>query len=156
MSHGAGEGSTAEPNLTPLLDLVLQLVMFFMLVANFSMEQVNSGDVTLPASQSARPVDASEIEVLYLNLNAAGEVVVPNRGALEATMVRGYLTDRYNEFQELARDKKKRDPNASDDVNTIVIIRGDKSADFEKIYNVLREAKAAKFKKWQLRVESKM
>ena len=36
-----------EPNLTPLLDMVLQLVMFFMLCANFVMEQVNES-VKLP------------------------------------------------------------------------------------------------------------
>src|SRR6267142_725701 len=37
MSHGSTD--KCEPNFTPLLDLVLQLVMFFMLCANFVMEQ---------------------------------------------------------------------------------------------------------------------
>jgi len=156
MSHGGGGGSAikSEPNLTPMLDMVLQLVMFFMLVANFTMEQVNE-DVKLPAAQSARPVDKTEIEVLYLNLNGKGEIVVPNRGPVEVTQVRGYLKDRFDEASELAREKHRRDSTASDQVQTVVIIRGHREADFGPIYNVLREAKAVGFKKWQLRVQSK-
>ncbi len=33
MSHG--DGTTAEPDWTPMLDMVFQLVTFFMLVINF-------------------------------------------------------------------------------------------------------------------------
>src|ERR1700758_525822 len=69
MSHGpAAQGSSAEPNLTPLLDMVLQLLMFFMMCVNFVTEQVNEG-VTLPKAQSAKPMDKSETDVLFLNLN---------------------------------------------------------------------------------------
>src|SRR3954462_9717577 len=68
MGHGpAAEASSAEPNLTPLLDLVLQLLMFFMMCVNFVNEQV-SEDVKLPVSQSARPMDKTESDVLFLNL----------------------------------------------------------------------------------------
>ena len=68
MSHGpAAEGSVAEPNLTPLLDLVLQLLMFFMMTVNFINEQV-TGEVKLPTSQSAIPLSKSETEVLFLNI----------------------------------------------------------------------------------------
>src|SRR4029079_343313 len=42
--------SDAEPNLVPLLDLVLQLVMFFMMCANFVMEE-NDQTIKLPHSQ---------------------------------------------------------------------------------------------------------
>ena len=41
MSHGSSSSDKCEPNLVPLLDMVLQLVMFFMVCANFVMEQVN-------------------------------------------------------------------------------------------------------------------
>ena len=45
MSHGSSD--KCEPNFTPLLDLVLQLVMFFMLCANFVMDQT-SVEIKLP------------------------------------------------------------------------------------------------------------
>jgi biopolymer transport protein ExbD len=55
MNRGSSRiDSKAEPNLTPLLDVVLQLLMFFMMCVNFVTEQVNS-DIALPDAQSARP-----------------------------------------------------------------------------------------------------
>src|SRR5947209_19097482 len=68
MSHGgSSDGGTMEPNLTPLLDVVLQLLMFFMMCVNFVTEQV-SGDIKLPVSQSARPMDKTETDVLFINV----------------------------------------------------------------------------------------
>src|SRR5581483_8907267 len=68
MSHGpSSEGSVAEPNLTPLLDVVLQLLMFFMMCVNFVTEQVNE-DVKLPKSQSAVPMDKADTDVLFVNI----------------------------------------------------------------------------------------
>src|SRR5438477_1464536 len=75
MSHSASEGSKAEPNLTPLLDVVLQLLMFFMMCVNFVSEQVNE-HIKLPVAQSARPMDKREADFLFLNLNSAGELEV--------------------------------------------------------------------------------
>src|SRR5712692_9833896 len=76
MAHGVGsEGSKAEPNLTPLLDVVLQLLMFFMMCVNFVSEQVNE-NIKLPVAQSARPMDKSESDVLFLNLNRLGHLEV--------------------------------------------------------------------------------
>ena len=49
----------AEPNLTPLLDIVFQLITFFMLVINFSNENYDQR-VRLPVAGSARPVEDGE------------------------------------------------------------------------------------------------
>src|SRR5438874_5902356 len=76
--HGAGEGATAEPNLIPLLDLVFQLIMFFMICVNFVSEQVNE-DVLLPVAQSARPMDKGEVDVLFLNMDRYGKVLASGR-----------------------------------------------------------------------------
>src|SRR4051812_10361349 len=82
MSHGGSTEDSGEPNLTPLLDMVLQLVMFFMMVANFSMENVNE-DIKLPVAQSAQPMDKSDMEdVLYLNVNKEGQVIVQGQPPL--------------------------------------------------------------------------
>ena len=81
-SHGTSTSEKAEPNLVPMLDMVLQLVMFFIMVANFTMEQVNK-DVMLPIAQSARPGDKRDTDVIYLNLNAEGKLIVPGRTAAQ-------------------------------------------------------------------------
>lgn len=149
MSHGPSSGAEkSEPNLTPMLDMVLQLVMFFVMVANFTMDQV-SEDVKLPVAQSARPGDKSETDVLYLNLNAEGKLMAPGRELPLNSIaeVNTYLKQQYKDAEEAARAKDG--PNAK--VNTVVIIRGHKDADFAPIFNILQAAKSAGFKKWQLR-----
>src|SRR5262245_8982516 len=71
MSHGpAAQGSSAEPNLTPLLDVVLQLLMFFVLCADFKRADRKNPTVNLPVSQSAVPRSASAKEVINVNLRA--------------------------------------------------------------------------------------
>src|SRR6516165_3668928 len=68
MSHGGGDSTCPiiEPNLTPLLDVVLQLLMFFMMCVNFVTEQVNK-DIKLPVSESAKAVDKADADALFLN-----------------------------------------------------------------------------------------
>jgi biopolymer transport protein ExbD len=57
-----------ELNLTPLLDVVLQLIMFFMMCVNFVSDQVNP-NVKLPASSAAQEIMAkTEVDVLIINI----------------------------------------------------------------------------------------
>jgi len=65
MSHGGGSDSV-EPDLTPLLDLVMQLLMFFIINVNFLSAEVNP-TIELPKSQSARPMDKPAGGDIYLN-----------------------------------------------------------------------------------------
>src|SRR3954452_6187810 len=68
----------AEPNLTPLLDVVFQLITFFMLVVNFSSENYDQR-VRLPVAGSARPVEDSEKvtdDRLVLNVDRQGRLLL--------------------------------------------------------------------------------
>ncbi len=57
-----------EVNLTPLLDLVLQLIMFFLACINFAADQVN-GNVQLPYSISATEMQPkTEQEYIMINI----------------------------------------------------------------------------------------
>ena len=56
----------AEPNLTPLLDMVFQLITFFMLVINFKSAELDQ-TLMLPVVGSARPVNMTG-PVLVLNV----------------------------------------------------------------------------------------
>ncbi len=67
MSHGSSEG--AEPDLTPMLDMVFQLVTFFMLVINFKGAALDQ-TLQLPVLGSARPLEwKGEFEPLVLNID---------------------------------------------------------------------------------------
>lgn len=74
--HKSGE--PMEPDLIPLLDLVLQLVMFFLACANTAKENLSEA-VKLPLAQSAKPIADDELkknELVYVNVDPNGEVRV--------------------------------------------------------------------------------
>src|SRR5690349_829799 len=61
-------GSEMEINLTPLLDLILQLIMFFLACANFAADQASS-NVQLPLSTSAQEIQPkTEDEFIVINI----------------------------------------------------------------------------------------
>ena len=64
----------AEPNLTPLLDMVFQLITFFMLVINFKGASLDLS-LKLPVLGSARPLERhGKLEPMLLNIDADGKV----------------------------------------------------------------------------------
>src|SRR5947209_15374885 len=67
---------SAEPNLTPLLDVVFQLITFFMLCINFSQDNYDQR-VRLPVAGSARPVEVARAgeDRLVLNVDRQGRLL---------------------------------------------------------------------------------
>src|ERR687890_320926 len=77
MSASMSSEVRAEPNLTPLLDVVFQLITFFMLVINFGNDNYDQ-NVKLPVAGSARPIeDADRIAAdrLVLNVDRQGRLL---------------------------------------------------------------------------------
>lgn len=151
MTHGVGaEGSKAEPNLTPLLDVVLQLLMFFMMCVNFVSEQINQS-IVLPVSQSARPMDKSEVAVLFLNVDRYGNLIVPGRDSLTSRdQISYYLRQEYADAQRT--DKLA---GGTGDVKTAIVIRADQNATYLQVYEVLQTCKQVGYRKLHLRARSK-
>ena len=150
MSHGGvggGKGSvSSDPNLTPLLDLVLQLVMFFMLVANFIMDEL-SDKIHLPIASQAKPLTAKDLNILYLNIDKGGRVLLsvgdPLTTPAEIKFHMNQVAQNFVEGPARARDK------------ITVIIRADKDARFLNIHKTIVAVKEAGFRKFQLRAEIK-
>jgi biopolymer transport protein ExbD len=149
MSHGPHTGGVkAEPNLTPLLDLVLQLLMFFVMTVNFVTTEVRE-DVKLPVSQSARTMDKSLDKVLMLNMDAKGQVHVLGLNKPLTTLVdiNFFLKREFGDAQILAKARGDK----GGEVKTAVIIRADQDVKDEKVYQLLRACKEAGYKTMQLR-----
>jgi len=148
MSHASSLGALkAEPNLTPLLDVVLQLLMFFMMCVNFVSEQV-SEDVKLPVAQSARPMSRTEGDVLYLNLDDQGRLRVLGRQQplVHPGEVQFFLKQHYADAARLARER-----GGSGEVRTAVVIRGHRDVSYGRIYQLLRMCKEAGYRRLHLR-----
>ena len=100
MSHG----SSAEPNLTPMLDMVFQLVTFFMLVINFKAASLDMS-LKLPVVGSARPVDTQgQEELLILNINSQGHL---NVYGIEKKDINGYIAGEAQASMITARKRSR-------------------------------------------------
>ncbi|HEY8503622.1 MAG TPA: biopolymer transporter ExbD, partial [Gemmataceae bacterium] len=135
-----------------LLDLVFQLIMFFIISANFVMEQINT-TVQLPFATSAKSLDAQSPNLLFLNVRWDGEAKraevlrLDGDPIIHPQALKVYLENRYKD--ELASARRERGEGA--EVETIVIIRADKRTPVERVYNVMTAAQSAGFKRVQLR-----
>jgi len=86
MSGSLSSETRAEPNLTPILDMVFQLITFFMLVMNFKAAEIDQ-TLTLPVLGSARPMaEGANMKVLVLNVQIATKCPYPGCDSL-ATLV---------------------------------------------------------------------
>jgi biopolymer transport protein ExbD len=151
-----GDSVKAEPNLVPLLDVVMQLLMFFMMCVNFVNEQFNQ-NIELPVAQSARPPSKTEdqSDVLVLNLDRNGHLEVGDEKPLETLAdMRYYLKQQYADTYRLMAERQRKKSDKPVEVKTTVIIRADKSVDFDTFYQLLQLCKEAGYRKLQLRARS--
>src|SRR5262245_13843535 len=146
MSHGPpGDTDLAEPNLVPLLDLVLQLIMFFMMCAQFAVMEQTDRSIQLPLAQHAKPIPDTGPQVVFLGVNDRGEVKVVGRPRPLVTDDEIAVFLRQDVYEAAARAAKGKE------IKTQVIIRADKNADFEQIYRIMRRCQEAGLRKLQLR-----
>jgi biopolymer transport protein ExbD len=153
MAHGLStDALKAEPNLVPLLDLVFQLIMFFMICVNFVSEQVNK-DIQLPVSQSARAMDKGEVDVLFLNMDRDGNLMISGQPRPLNTHgeIQYYLRQQYSDAERTAKEAGDK----TGKVKTAVIIRADENATYAQVYDLMQACKTAGFRKLQLRVRTK-
>jgi biopolymer transport protein ExbD len=153
MSASLSHSASAEPNLTPILDMVFQLITFFMLVINFKANQ-NDQQMELPIVGTAKPVDGKAPTLfMMVNLNAKGEFTVYNRPIPEKD-IGDYIASEARANRLAAR---KRDPNfdEKDDLPTTVIVRADRATPFSKLSRVLKYCQDNGFRNFAFRAMNK-
>jgi biopolymer transport protein ExbD len=142
MAHaGGGHGGSGHPDLTPMLDLVMQLLMYFIMCANFLGVQVNR-EISLPDSQSARPLDRREGDVLFVNVNAQGQILVLGQEPMGISDYDYWLSKRAT---EAPKDKDGK-------ITTVIVLRGDKAADYSIIYQTLQTSRKRGFRYFNTRL----
>src|SRR3981081_2650895 len=65
---------SAEPDMTPMIDMTFQLIAFFMVLLNFG-EGEQDARIKLPSSELAKPPDSPLDSPLVLQLTDAGTVL---------------------------------------------------------------------------------
>lgn len=163
MSHGGGTVDNVDPDLTPLLDLVMQLLMFFIVNVNFVSEQV-SPDIQLPRSESARPIDKADPAALFLNQkvksrefmnklmpadrqrlqNAESVVLIPGQPPMSLAETKSWLRDKYDNLVKLSPDGE---------VRTVIHFRPDENLELGQMFTLMNYCKVAGFKKLKIRAK---
>jgi biopolymer transport protein ExbD len=142
----------AEPNLTPLLDVVFQLITFFMLVINFSNENYDAR-VRLPVAGSARPIEEGEKAAaedrLVLNVDRQGHLLMNGRVLTSSKALQEikHQADLVKLNLRAAGIK----PDASGGLPTTIILRADRDTPFSSLYTLITACQANGFRKFALK-----
>lgn len=137
MTVNIKKGSALDQlNMTPMIDVVFNLLIFFMVASEFAKED-RQLDVQLPAASEAMPLTAKPKEI-FVNVDSNGRFFMENRQVSEDE-VDAYL-------QRAARDNP---------VNQSVIIRADKRVPLDYVVKVMNLCNRAKITDYTLTTEGK-
>ena len=147
---GLHQSLKAEPNLTPILDMVFQLITFFMLVINFKAASLDTS-LQLPViGRALPPVETGERDVLVLNITPQGKL----RMYGEVRDLEPCIAQEAKMTRQTAGGFSSKS-GASGELPTTVIIRADRTTPYHFIHQVIQSCQAHGFRNFQYRVMSR-
>lgn len=140
-----------QPDLTPLLDLVFQLMTFFIMVSNFS-QDIFDQSIRLPVAGSARPISDPAQDRLVLNIDDRGRLLFNNQalGADEAIKQIEFQAS----FARLNAEAAGVPVSPGEPLPTTVIFRADRQTEFSDVFRLISACQAQGFTKFDLRALS--
>jgi biopolymer transport protein ExbD len=139
MASASRSALSAEPNLTPILDMVFQLITFFMLVISFKTAAMDPS-VRLPVVGTARPQHGeTERNFAVLNIDADGNL----RLFGETHDLEQYLAAEALALRQAAQQPTS---DAQSDFVLAAVIRADRETPFIAVNRVLAACKAHGFR----------
>ena len=151
MSASLSTELKAEPNLTPLLDVVFQLITFFMLMINFSSDNYDRR-ITLPVAGSARPVEDDrqvEEDRLVLNIDKDGHLLM---GGEVQTIHQATQTIRHQaELIKLNLKAAGKKTDTTGSLPTTVVLRADRDTTFSSLLGLIKACQSHGFRKFALK-----
>jgi biopolymer transport protein ExbD len=123
-------------NMTPMVDVILNLLIFFMIGSRF-VEDERQVDIQLPSVSHAQPLTAPPREIV-INVYADGRMIVDQK-AISAESLENMLLDAHSRFADQA-----------------VLIRGDGKGSYQSIMDVLSICQKAKIHKYSLATQPKV
>ena len=153
MSGSLKSKANAEPNLTPVLDMVFQLITFFMLVINFKANLIDRA-MELPIVGTARPINKEDHRMqIMVNLNSKGQFTVYNK-PIPDEKIPDYIA---MQAQSAKLSERRLNPNFDEngELTTEVVIRADSATPFSKLYQVIKECQDQNFRNFAFRALNK-
>ncbi|NLF06493.1 MAG: biopolymer transporter ExbD [Pirellulaceae bacterium] len=151
MAARASTELRADPNLTPMLDLVFQLITFFVLIFNFKSAEIDQ-NLQLPVVGSARPVEThGQVDLTVLNVNSDGDLMVYGHPVKN---IEGYIV-RESQSSMLANRMTQADLDEGKELPTTVVIRADRSTPFRMINRIIKSCQDNGFRSFALKAMNK-
>jgi len=133
--------TSTEVDMTPMIDMTIQLITFFMFTLNFT-EAEQDERIQLPVSQLAKPVEGAAADPITLQLMRDGRVIYAGE-PLPLAEVGGYLE---NEKRLMLAAGKP--PTAA-----TVIVRADGRARTGEVQELIKVCQEKGFDRFTLRAE---
>ena len=141
--------SVLNPNLTPLLDVVLQLITFFMMLVHFGTRLEGATRVVrLPVAPAALPGSDLTFDRLSVVMNVQGRLVVKGR-VLDDQAASRWWGDQAK-IRRAGLEALGDSDAARVDLPTVVILRADKAASYGAVRRTLAEAQDKGFAHFSL------
>jgi len=121
MSTGGGGGLNADPNVTPMIDVLMVLLIIFMVIVPTSRKAI---DVQLPDPNPAPSVATNSTQIV-LSVHPGGQYEINKEAQTAAT-----IAARLKELYEIRPDK-------------IIFIKGDPNVTFQEIIKAMDVARGA-------------
>lgn len=122
-------------NMTPMVDVILNLLIFFMLGSRFA-EEERQIDIQLPNVSHAQPLTAPPDEII-INVFADGQVIVDQK-AVSAKELESLLAAAHERYKDQA-----------------VLIRGDGKGNYQSVMDVLSICQKAEIHNYSLATQLK-
>ncbi|MGE3819619.1 MAG: ExbD/TolR family protein [Isosphaeraceae bacterium] len=147
------QSSTFTVNLTPLLDVVLQLITFFMMLIHFGTKiEGATRAVRLPVAPAALPGSDLSLDRLTVTLDARGRLLVGGDAKGDGvTALEGQAAEAWWAEQASARRSGQETLGGpTEDLVTVVILRADRSASYGAVRRTLAAAQGRGFTRFSL------
>jgi biopolymer transport protein ExbD len=128
-------------DLTPMIDVTFQLIIFFMLLLNFT-DAEQDQRVKLPVSELAKPPDAAYDEPLTIQLTGSGLILFANQELNSLEQLKVALR-RETQIIQSYEEKPVED--------VTIIIRADRNAQTGMVQEIIQVSQEAGFQKFALR-----
>jgi len=134
----------AEGDMTAMIDMVFQLIIFFMVLINFSQDDQND-KIKLPSSELAKPPEAPLTFPIVLHLTS-NSVIYMGTNAVTVDSIAPLLRTEIDLLK--SRNQKPSDAN--------IIIRGDQGTPGGVVQDLIKKCQDLGFEKFALRVREEV
>ncbi|MHC5079838.1 MAG: ExbD/TolR family protein [Planctomycetota bacterium] len=142
------QGDEMKMNMTPMIDVVFQLIIFFMLVTE--MAQADLEMLTLPSASEASPDNNPEKKRITVNL------LPPEAGGVCRVKVKGKVMDQKALHRYLKTEAEiSRDPDDPRLSTRALLIRADRETTFRWVQFVMQECVKPGVGIWKIQIAVK-